>query len=91
MIIKLFGLLDLFSALFILLFHFGAIGIKLPILVIMYLGFKVILYRGDFASILDGAVVVFVIAMLFGFTSTFLMVVALIYLGQKGLFSLIAV
>ncbi len=90
MIIKLFGLLDLFSALFILLFHLGAIGVKLPILVVMYLGFKVILYRGDFASILDGAVTIFVIAMLFGFSNIFLLVLALIYLVQKGIFSLVA-
>ncbi|MDI3474258.1 MAG: hypothetical protein PWR30_581 [Candidatus Woesearchaeota archaeon] len=89
MILKIYGLLDIISAFVILLSAFGMTGIKLPILVMLYLGFKVFLYFGDFASFLDLAVVIYIAFILLGFSNIVITLLSTAYLAQKGIASLL--
>lgn len=89
MILKIYGLLDLMSAFIILLCSLDMAGIKLPILVMLYLGFKVMLYFGDFASFLDLAVIIYIFFLLLGFSNIVITVLSIVYLAQKGIASLL--
>lgn len=89
MILKIYGLLDLMSAFVILLCSLDMTGIKLPILIMLYLGFKVMLYFGDFASFLDLAVIVYIFFLLLGFSNIVITVLSIVYLAQKGIASLL--
>ncbi|MDI3543751.1 MAG: hypothetical protein PWQ28_32 [Candidatus Woesearchaeota archaeon] len=88
MILKIYGSLDLMSAFVIFLCSLDLIGIKLPILIMLYLGFKVILYFGDLASFLDLAVIIYMIFLLLGFSNLVITVLSIVYLAQKGIASL---
>ena len=87
MIIQFFGLLDVIAATFIL---FGKI---IPESVLFYVaGYLLLkgilfLFSGDFASIIDILIGLYVVLMIFGFYWFVASVVCALFLYQKGLFS----
>lgn len=88
MLVLILGVLDLICAIGFLLLHFNVgLGIMFFIGIISYLGLKAIIFRGDFASIIDGACAIFMITMLIGLRTHFVWL-AIFYLAQKGFFSL---
>ncbi|HII29956.1 hypothetical protein COT48_02570 [Candidatus Woesearchaeota archaeon CG08_land_8_20_14_0_20_47_9] len=86
-ILKLMGLMDLFATIVMLLIHYNVLGWRLPLSLGMYLIFKGIGFWGDFASMVDLAAGIYMIAMIFGLR-TFLVFVFVGFLFQKTLFSL---
>jgi hypothetical protein len=89
-LLRVFGLLDLFCAITTTLFFLGSLSVKFPILTVLYLGFKAFLFKGDFASFLDGLTAFFVILMMLGFKNILILLFVVIYLGQKGIASLVS-
>ncbi|MCF7866529.1 hypothetical protein K9L67_04025 [Candidatus Woesearchaeota archaeon] len=92
MIIKLLGLLDLLTGLFILLYNFELLGIKLFISAILYLLIKGLAFRGDTASFTDLGIAIFMILMIFSPHTSLLTVLSLIttvWMFQKGAISLL--
>lgn len=91
LILKLMGLMDLASALFLLLEHFGIIGPFFRPLIgfAIYLLGKAFMYRGDIASIIDLGCGIYLIAAFFGL-KTFIVFIVAAYLIQKAFFSMIS-
>ena len=89
-LLRIFGLLDLFCALTTALFYLGTLSVKFPILTVLYLGFKAFLFKGDLASFLDGLAAFFVILLILGFHNILILLFIIIYLGQKGIASLVS-
>ncbi|MBR9675920.1 hypothetical protein GOV05_02835 [Candidatus Woesearchaeota archaeon] len=87
MLIKIFGLLDLLAATSMLLIHFNVISWHLGFGLATYLIIKSLVFRGDFASLLDLLSGVYFIMVLFGI-KTLMVYVVLIYLVQKSFLSL---
>jgi len=75
--------LDFLTALVIILLQLNLIGFRIAAPFIIYMISKVIVFRGDLASIIDGVIGVYIILMLIGFNPVILTAIALIYLLQK--------
>lgn len=88
MFVKLLGLVDFIAAIFMLLLHFNVVSWRVCIGIVFYLFFKAYMFKGDFNSILDFLVGVYLIMMLFGLRSV-LDFVFIFYLGQKAFFSFV--
>jgi hypothetical protein len=88
MIHKLMSLIDLFSAIAVLLVHFGVFEAKIMTYLIIFLVLKTIGFWGDFASIIDGVCAAYMLLMFTGFTCFISFFVA-IWLGQKAIFGLL--
>jgi hypothetical protein len=63
MIGKLLGFLDLFAAAIIILFHFSIIPGKIAFIAAIYLIGKALLFLGDFFSVIDGIVGIYILLM----------------------------
>jgi hypothetical protein len=87
MIVKLMGLMDIFTAVVILLFQFKYIHNPLVISLGLYLILKAVIFFGDFFSIIDGIVGLYVLFMLVLSFET-MSFVAAGYLVIKGLSSM---
>ncbi|MFC1696711.1 hypothetical protein ACFL1H_00100 [Nanoarchaeota archaeon] len=87
-LVKILGLLDLCSAIIILLLE---IGLNLPwnltIAAALYLFGKAYMFKGDISSMLDGAIGVYHILLLFGFHSI-LGYIIFVYFLEKTYLSL---
>ncbi|MFQ5474368.1 MAG: hypothetical protein ACE5DM_00895 [Candidatus Nanoarchaeia archaeon] len=84
---KILGTLDLTSVLLILLMHFGIfLNWRILMFHVAFLVFKGVIFRDDWNSILDIAIGFYMILMVFGI-STFVDWIWIMYLGQKGLIS----
>jgi len=88
MIVKLFGLIDLFAALIFILVQWD-IGVKWGIIVAIYLIVKSIIFISDIASIIDLITGIYLVLVLLGWHSAF-SVIFIIWLIQKGFFSLLS-
>ena len=88
--IKILGFLDLLTALSLTATHYGWLNSnKVLFVFILYLLIKGWAFKGDIASAIDLVIALYMITLMFGFHS-FLTVIAIIYLLQKAIFSLIA-
>ncbi len=87
MIIKLLGLMDMFSVASLLLFKYGIVSQKILVIAIIYLMIKGIIFFRNIVSLLDfGIAVIFVLA-LFQIYNV-LTWIAIIWILQKAVLSL---
>jgi len=87
MIVKLMGVLDLFSAIVILLFQYKMIHNPLIVSLGFYLILKAVVFFGDLFSMIDGVVGLYMLFMLVFPIETITFIVVG-YLAIKGLSSL---
>ena len=88
MVVKLFGIADLLSAVVVVMLHYDFfITWRIGFLFVAYLLIKGWMFREDINSIMDILCGMYMLVMLFGFTTIISWVVA-IYLFQKACFSL---
>jgi hypothetical protein len=87
MVVKLLGVMDLLSAVAVILLHYDLLGWRIGFLFVAYLIIKGWLFREDINSIMDILCGIYIFVMLFGLT-TFISWVVAIYLFQKAVFSL---
>ena len=88
-IFKLLGILDLITAISIILFNFGIASNRFMISFIAYLILKGLMFKGDVASILDLLIALYIILM-FILPITIISIITALYLTQKGFLSLIS-
>jgi len=88
MIVKLMGVMDIFTALVIVLFQLNWIHNPLVVSLAFYLIMKGIIFFGDFFSVLDAIVGLYMLLMIAWRFETFSFIVAG-YLVVKGFSSLI--
>jgi len=88
MIVKLMGVLDLFTALIIVLFQFQTIHNPLIISLGFYLIMKAIIFFGDIFSIIDGIVGLYILFMIV-WPIEILSFICVGYLAIKGFSSLV--
>jgi len=89
MVLKIFGLLDIFAGLLLFLLKFN-IGANIAWFFVIYLIVKALIFFNLFMSFIDffiGGVFVFAI---FGFFNDILALLCVIWLLQKGFFSLLS-
>jgi hypothetical protein len=84
MIVKIMSLLDLATAIIMLLFQYGSVKSRLLMSFIAYLLIKAFMFRGDFASFLDACIAIYMVLMIF-FSVPLLTWVAAVYLIQKAI------
>jgi hypothetical protein len=87
MAVKLLGLLDIFAAVIIVLFHFKIIHNPLVLSMAFYLIFKAMIFFGDAFSIVDGIVGLYMLFMIIHSVELLSFVFA-IYLILKGITSI---
>jgi hypothetical protein len=88
MLVKLMGIMDLLSAVAVIMLHYDFfITWRIGLIFAAYLILKGWLFRSDIASLLDLLCGIYLFIMLLGFT-TFLSWVVAVYLFQKAVFSL---
>jgi len=88
MIVKLFGLMDLFAALIFILAQWN-IGIKWGVILAIYLIVKSIIFIADIASIIDLITGIYLVLVILNIHSAF-SAIFIIWLLQKGFFSLLS-
>jgi len=79
------GMLDLISALVLILIHFDIIGWKLGFVVALYLFIKAYAFKGDIASILDGVCGIYVLLVMFGLHTGFTYVVVFYFIQKAAI------
>lgn len=84
MFVKIMGLLDVASAVVMILYQYGSVNFRLLASFIAYLLIKFFMFRGDFASFLDLCIAIYMILMTF-VGVPILTWIAAIYLIQKAL------
>ncbi|MCC7574492.1 hypothetical protein KO361_02780 [Candidatus Woesearchaeota archaeon] len=84
MIVKIMSLLDLATAIVMILFQYGSVKSRLLMSFIAYLLIKAFMFRGDFASFLDACIAIYMIFMIF-FSVPLLTWIATVYLIQKAI------
>ena len=87
MVVKLLGVMDLLSAVAVVLLHYDILGWRIGCLFVAYLIIKGWLFREDINSVMDILCGIYMFIMLFGLT-TFISWVVALYLFQKAVFSL---
>lgn len=84
MIVKIMSILDIATAIVLILYQYGSIKTRLFISFIAYLLIKAFMFKGDFASFLDACIAFYMIFMIF-FSIPLLSWIAAIYLIQKAI------
>lgn len=90
MFVKVMSLLDIVSAIVMLLYQYGSVNFRLLVTFIVYLLVKFFMFRGDFASFLDLCIAIYMILLTF-VSVPILTWIAAIYLIQKALVGFIIV
>jgi len=90
MLLIMLGVLDLLSALMLLLLSFGVVFKSLIIASAVYLGIKGIIFLGDFASILDFVAALLLVISLAVALPKFILIIFAVILVQKAFFSFIS-
>ena len=94
-IVKFFGIMDFLAAIILFLAAIGVAPIRLVIGFALYLFIKAFLFKGDFASIIDLVIGVFlVILFIVGYAQgilAILTIIAALYLLQKAFFSFVTI
>lgn len=88
MIVKIMSLLDIASAIVMILYQYGSINTRLLITFIAYLALKAIMFRGDFASFLDACIAIYMMLMIL-MAVPIITWIAAIYLIQKAITGII--
>jgi len=88
MIVKIMSLLDVTTAVMMILYQYGDIKTRLMLSFATYLFIKAILFRGDFASFLDACIAVYMVLMIF-ISVPIITWIAAIYLIQKAVIGFI--
>lgn len=86
LLFKIFGFFDLVTILMMILLQYGGVPWRLAMIFAAYLIIKGIIFKGDFASMIDIVIGVYIIIMPV-FSWKFLTIVFAIYLGQKAVIS----
>ena len=86
---KLLGLLDLAVLICITLVFFDRSPARIVLWAVFYLGLKFLFFKADFNSYFDLGIAFYVILLIFGLRIGIVYVFILLYLGQKGLLSLV--
>ena len=87
MVVKLMGVMDLLSAVCVVLLHYDILSWRIGLIFVAYLVIKGWLFREDINSVMDLLCGIYMFVMLFGFT-TIVTWVVVVYLFQKAVFSL---
>ncbi len=87
-IVRILSLLDIITAIMIILYQYGNIRTRLIISFTAYLLLKAFMFRGSFASFLDATIAIYTIIMIF-LPITIITWIAAIYLIQKAISGLI--
>lgn len=83
----LFGILDLIGALFFALAHFD-IGVKITLIFALYLILKSLLFLPNIPSFVDIFSAIYILLVLVGFVYPVMSWLVILWLIQKGIFSL---
>jgi len=89
MIVKVMGALDILAAIGIIALHFGLHWWKVPVLIVLYAGVKLVMFHENAQTYIDGVCGLYSIIIFLGFTSV-IDYIAAVYLLQKGIMSLAA-
>ena len=84
MIVKFMSLLDIITAIVMILYQYGSVNTRLLITFMAYLILKAFMFRGDFASFLDACIAIYMVFMIF-LPISILTWIAAIYLIQKAM------
>jgi hypothetical protein len=87
-IFKFMGFLDILTGISLILFNFGLVSGRFMLSFVCYLLIKGLMFKGDVASFIDIIIAVYILFMFFN-PITFITVIIMIYLFQKGLFSIV--
>ncbi|MBW3002977.1 hypothetical protein KY328_05615 [Candidatus Woesearchaeota archaeon] len=87
--VKLMGLMDIIAVIVMVLLHFSIGSWRITLAFALYLIFKGFAFRGNIHSMIDTAIGIYMIFLLFGLHSI-LTFVPVIYLLQKALFSIMS-
>lgn len=82
------GLMDVLTAIFLILFNYGLIGVRPFVTFILYLVLKGVMFKGDVASIIDLVIAAYMILMIFH-PIPFFTWIAVIYILQKAAASIL--
>lgn len=88
-LVRFFGFLDILAGMLLLLQLADMAPIRLLFGIVLYLGIKGYMYRGDLFSMIDLGVAVYVFIALF-FPITFLSILSAAWLFFKGFYSLLS-
>ena len=86
---KVLGILDLAAISYITLLFFDKIGPGSVIWVLVYLTLKGLMFKFDFNTWIEMGIGIYVILLMFGLHMSWIYAFSLIYMGQKGLMSLV--
>lgn len=86
LLFKIFGFFDLITILMMILLQYSGLPWRVAIIFAAYLIIKGIIFKGDFASMMDIIIGIYIIIMPI-FSWKFLTIVLAIYLGQKAVIS----
>jgi len=87
MLSKILGFVDFATAVVIILFQYNIVPVQLVISLSLYLIIKAIVFFGDFMSILDGIVGLYMLLM-FLFKPEVISIIFAVYLTIKGIWSI---
>ncbi|MFT4261667.1 MAG: hypothetical protein ACMXX9_04515 [Candidatus Woesearchaeota archaeon] len=88
-IFKFMGFLDLLTGFVMLLFNFGLVSGRFMVSFMAYLIIKGLMFKGDIASFIDILIALYIVLM-FIYPITIITIIIMLYLFQKGMFSLIS-
>ncbi len=88
-IVKFMGILDILTGIALLLFNYGLVSGRFMTSFMAYLILKGVMFKGDLASFIDILIVLYILLM-FIYPITILTVIVVLYLFQKGLFSMLS-
>ena len=88
-LVKFMGLLDLATAVIIVLHNYELVAVRLVLSFILFLILKGLMFKGDVASMLDLGIAAYMIIAIF-FPITIISWIAALYILQKALVSLFA-
>lgn len=83
------GFLDLLTGFVMLLFNFGLVSGRFMVSFMAYLIIKGLMFKGDIASFIDILIALYIVLM-FIYPITIITIIIMLYLFQKGMFSLIS-
>lgn len=88
MLLIFLGLMDVLTAIFLILFNYGLIGVRPFATFILYLVLKGVMFKGDVASMIDLMIAAYMVIMIF-YPIPVLTWIAVIYILQKAAVSIL--
>ncbi len=87
MILYTLAILDILSAIILVLVHYRLAGNTIALLTVLYLAVKAVMFMKDIASFIDLAAAIYITLLLIGLNPMFLTFIFAIYLLQKAAIS----